>query len=597
MTNKIFMTRKASLLITATILAISFWGCKKDYSNENFNGNPIEIKPDFSPTTISSVAGFITNSNGSAIEGALVTAGSKSTMTDAFGYFNLTEVTMPELAGFIKVTKTGFFDGFRTFFTENNTEKFVRLQLITETETGVIAAGTGGSVQTPDGAIVKLPANAIVTNGGTPYIGNVHVAANWLNPTGGNKLALTMPGDLRGIDSSGNLKILETFGMMAVNLKDDAGQKLQISNGQVAELTLPIPAALQASAPATIAFWSFNESNGLWKQEGMATKSGNQYIGKASHFSFWNCDAPFPLVNFKAQFVNEKLAPIANLTVRIIKSGSNTAGYGYTDTLGKVTGSIPANSQLTVEVLSNCGTVLFTKNFTSTTAAVDLGTISIGSKDQLVTIFGSVEDCSNQPVENGYVLVKADSFYYRLPVKNGIFNNTFAFCNTTATAATALTIDNVNNVQGTDKNVSIEPGSNDLGLLIACGTSIEEYITYKIDGASYNFVTGDSMTAFFTNNLTYINGNQSGNGTSDYKNITFSFNGSNAATGIHNLTFLGFSNPFKYSNQNITPAVLVTIEEYGSVNEFIKGSFTTTVLDTSSTSHSFECNFRVRRSR
>jgi hypothetical protein len=341
------MNRNTRLLIATALLAVAFFGCKKDYSNENFTGNPIETKPDFSVTTSSSVSGFITNASGAAIEGALVAAGGKTTLTDALGYFNIKDVTMPELAGFIKVSKAGFFDGFSTFLTENNSEKFVRLQLITQTETGLIPAVSGGSVQTADGAIIKLPANAVVNSGGSAYTGDVHVAANWLNPTGGNSLALTMPGDLRGIDSSGNLKILETFGMLAVTLTDGGGQKLQIAPGKTAELTLPIPASLQASAPATIAFWSFDESNGLWKQEGMASKSGSNYVGKASHFSFWNCDANFPLVRVRAQFVIEKLSPFANLRIRITKSGTNMMAFGITDTRGQVSGRIPANSRLT----------------------------------------------------------------------------------------------------------------------------------------------------------------------------------------------------------------------------------------------------------
>jgi hypothetical protein len=591
------MNRKAILLVTITFLAVAFFGCKKDYSSENFTGNTIETKPDFSITTQSHVAGFITNASGAAVEGALVAAGGKTTLTDALGYFNLKDVTMPETAGFIKVSKAGFFDGFSTFLTENNTEKFVRLQLIDQIKTGLIPAVSGGSVQTAEGAIVKLPANAVVNAGGTAYTGDVHVAVNWLNPTGGNTLALTMPGDLRGVDSAGNLKILETFGMLAVTLTDGGGQKLQIAPGKTAELSLPIPAALQASAPTSIAFWSFNEGNGLWKQEGMATKSGSNYIGKASHFSFWNCDAPFPLVRFRAQFVNEKLSPIANLRVRITKSGTNMMSYGATDTLGKVSGSIPANSQLTLEVLSNCGTVLFTKNFNSNNSNVDLGTITIVAKDQLATLFGQVLDCSNQPLAEGIVFIRADNFSYRLPVKNGAFSNTFAFCGSGSTAATALAVDKINNVQGGVKNISIVAGNNDLGSLTACGTTIEEYITYKVDGVVFSYVAGDSLTAYFTNNLTYISGSQFGSGTNNYKSIGFSFNGVDAPTGTHNLVTLSFTHPFKYANQNVTPAVLVTINEYGSVNQFIKGNFTTTVLDANNTSHSFECNFRVRRLR
>jgi hypothetical protein len=329
----------------------------------------------------------------------------------------------------------------------------------------------------------------------------------------------------------------------------------------------------------------------------MASKSGSNYIGKASHFSFWNCDANFPLVRFRAQFVNEKLSPIANLRIRITKSGTNMMAFGITDTLGKVSGSIPANSRLTLDVLSNCGTVLFTKEFSATSSNVDLGTITIVAKDQLASIFGRVEDCNNQPLAEGVVFIRADNFNYRLPVKNGVFRNTFAFCGSGSTAANALAVDKINNVQGTIKNINIVAGDNDLGILTACGTSIEEYINYKVDGVTFNYVTGDSLIAYFGNNLTYISGAQFGSGTNNYKSIYFSFNGVDAPTGSHNLVNLSFTDPFKYTSQSITPAVLVTVLEYGSVNQFIKGNFTTTVLDASNTSHSFECNFRVRRFR
>jgi hypothetical protein len=34
--------------------------------------------------------------------------------------------------------------------------------------------------------------------------------------------------------------------------------------------------------------WSFDEAKGLWKEEGQAIKTGSNYVGDVSHFSFWN---------------------------------------------------------------------------------------------------------------------------------------------------------------------------------------------------------------------------------------------------------------------------------------------------------------------
>jgi hypothetical protein len=50
----------------------------------------------------------------------------------------------------------------------------------------------------------------------------------------------------------------------------------------------------------------------VFLKEGSATKTGSNYVGKVSHFSFWNCDAPFPVVEFEASFVDQAGAPLQN---------------------------------------------------------------------------------------------------------------------------------------------------------------------------------------------------------------------------------------------------------------------------------------------
>ena len=38
--------------------------------------------------------------------------------------------------------------------------------------------------------------------------------------------------------------------------------------------------------------WYFDEQKGMWVEEGVATKQGNQYVGTVNHFTDWNCDIP-----------------------------------------------------------------------------------------------------------------------------------------------------------------------------------------------------------------------------------------------------------------------------------------------------------------
>jgi hypothetical protein len=65
----------------------------------------------------------------------------------------------------------------------------------------------------------------------------------------------------------------------------------KLQPGKTAKLRFTIPSSLRSTAPATIPLWSVDETTGLWKQEGSATKGTDYYEGDVSHFSFWNCDA------------------------------------------------------------------------------------------------------------------------------------------------------------------------------------------------------------------------------------------------------------------------------------------------------------------
>lgn len=88
--------------------------------------------------------------------------------------------------------------------------------------------------------------------------------------------------------------------MVGAELFDDTKQALQIASGYTAQITFPIPGPLAATAPANIPLWYFDETNGMWKEQGNAQVQGGNYVGNVSHFSFWNCDYPATLVQLEA---------------------------------------------------------------------------------------------------------------------------------------------------------------------------------------------------------------------------------------------------------------------------------------------------------
>ena len=161
-----------------------------------------------------------------------------------------------------------------------------------------------------------------------------------------------MPGALLAINSSNKQKSLQSFGMVFVEMDDANGGKLQIACSKTATITIPIPSALQANAPATIPLWYFDDTKGIWKQEGNANKQNNNYVGTVAHFSFWTAGQLGENVRLDATFKDQNGKMLANNLVTITSANHGTS-EGYTDSAGTVSGLIPANETLVMKELTN----------------------------------------------------------------------------------------------------------------------------------------------------------------------------------------------------------------------------------------------------
>jgi hypothetical protein len=237
-----------------------------------------------------SILGIVVDESNQPMEGVTVCLGTKSLVTKADGVFSFEDASVPANRAYVCATKTGFFPGSRMMMVRAGGKHLARIMMLEKTLAGSFSNTSGGNVETTDGLKVSFPANATGSNGD-----NVQVYAKLLSASDPDLLSM-MPGDLRGINSDGDEEAMASFGMIAVELTDGSGLKTNLAPGKEAEISLPIPADMQANAPNTIPLWHFDEATGMWQQDGEATKSGDRYIGKVSHFSFWNCDIGWPLV-------------------------------------------------------------------------------------------------------------------------------------------------------------------------------------------------------------------------------------------------------------------------------------------------------------
>jgi hypothetical protein len=593
--NQYEMKKHLSVLLCMLFSIALLQSCRKDYAHENYTEEKDPVIPDLTVKSQVSIAGFVTNENGGPVSNAEVAAGNKTAITDKFGYFQITDVSLPEIAGFIKVKKSSYFTGYKTFLAEQGKESFVRIKLLPQNNKATIDAVSGGSADLPGGARLTLPPAAVViASSGSAYAGAINVSAHFIDPTNVQDSRLQSPGDGRGINEKGHLQLLNSYGILAIELTGNSGQLLQIAPGRQATMVLPIPSSMAGSAPASIALWSFDETNGLWKHEGTATKSGNSYTGSAAHFSFWTGAVGIPLVQFTAQIVNQSLQPVGNAAIGI--RGENepfNAGYGrfgYTDANGYVTGTIPANRQLLLNVLTPCETEAYSHPFNSGSTDIDLGTLTGNLGQGMVTINGNVVDCSNQPVNNGYVQTYDNGFYNRINFANGVFSFTGLAC--TNAVVSYVAIDNNTNQQSAPQSISLVPGLNNLGTITSCDTNPLSSVAITIDGVTTTIAEPADQ---FLNVFIAASGGSTAIVKTNNPPFNFQFDGPASITGSHKVTEI-FSDLFP-GGRAIAPVPLtVTITQYDLPGGFISGNFSGMMLDFPANGvHNVSCNFRVKR--
>ena len=463
-------TKEFSALIIIAASITILLACRKT----NFNST--SLTTNFLNAATVSVAGRVTDLNNLPISNASVTAGTSVTTTDIDGQFIIKNAQLSKDGGFVKVSKAGYFPGSRTFLINANGVVNVKIKLIPKMVSGNFAAFSGGIVNVWGGGSVTFSAGTIVSaETGDLYTGNVSVSTFFLDPVDARSTEY-MPGDLRGINTSNQERILQSFGMVSIEMNAPGGEKLQLAAGKTATITFPIPPSLQAKAPATIPLWYFDETKGIWKEEGNATRQGNDYVGKVAHFSFWNCDLPAEYVRLDIIFKDQKGNALTNKLVTV-SSASYGIRSGYTDSNGGVSGLIPANETLIIKVFDQCGEILYTKNIGPFSIDANLGSTTVDFvRDQYsVTLSGTVINCSNTVVTNGYVQLRSGNNYFNAAITKGYFNVTFDRCTNLSTPVTLIAYDEENLRQSAVQTLVVTVGGNqNIGQLKAC----EDYTYY-----------------------------------------------------------------------------------------------------------------------
>jgi hypothetical protein len=482
-------------------------GCKKNDAVTD-NGTPVLEVPVITNDAIkvtATITGSVIDENNLPVANAIVTSDTYTGSTDAMGNFTFKNINISAANGHVTVIKTGYFKGIRSFVTEAGKNNFVKIQLIKQVLTATITAAAGGTVNS-NGATISFPANAFVTLTGAAYTGSVKVYAAWIDPTAAN-LPLVIPGDLRGINSSNGEYLLKSYGMIGAELQDNSGNPLKIAPGKTAGIIFPIPTTLQSTAPDSIPLWHFDEVAARWKEEGKAVKTGNTYTAQVNKFSFWNVDVPGNFINLDLRLINSaNNLPLTNTLVKITSLTTNSSAFDHTNDSGYVSGYVPKNQNLKLEVLSGTicsgNTVIYTQNIGPYTANASLGNISVTiPATQVINFTGTVKGCNNLPVTNGYVSLVLANGTSTVAYTNaaGLVNFSLIHCGGTTTYTYNAVDLSAGNYSSTATGTATGNSVN-LGTITACGNTINTNGVYIAGGIGNNAVLWkDGVPTFLTN--------------------------------------------------------------------------------------------------
>jgi hypothetical protein len=483
------------------IAGFVFVACKDDkdeMESAAASGNPVGIVEN-SHTSGQIVSadflGRITDKNGNPVSNATVSAGGAIVQSNAQGFYKIEGAAVDGQYALVKVEASGKFDQFRALKPRENETTLVDITMIEKVVNGFFSTSSGGEVNIPGGATVSFPAGELVTSTGQPYSGEVVVASTFLDPSDPDLMSY-MPGSLAAVSNEGEPVGMITYGMVGIELTGAInGQALQMAGGRKATLTLPLPESHTSHAPESIPLWYFDETAGIWQEEGSATRSGNNYVGQVSHFTFWNCDVSANTLVLEGTVFTDTGFPFSDLRVKLTRPNESFT-TSMLDADGYFNGIVPANEAFTLEIIAyDCQTVFYEAQIGPFTEDTDLGNIEVQITDQeyeLITLSGTMVDCDEVPAEGlflSYEEMGGDAEGYLITDETGSFSTTIACVNQGTLIFTPTSLTEL--LTGASFTLSYDIADSqeyDLGQNTFCdGEAIIDYLNYSDGTNSLSF--------------------------------------------------------------------------------------------------------------
>lgn len=465
-------------IVLLLLLVINFISC--EYDDNVFNGETISYSDDqfmidnFGATISANFSGKITNQKDEPLNGVKITIGNKITFTDHNGVFILNNADVYEKHAFIISEKNGYLMGSRTLIPSLESNNDVQIKLLEKNIIGSVNTGDPSEVILPNGAKVEFSGDFIDSNG-NKFAGQVDVSMHYLEPNKESTF-LAMPGNLFGRRENNSPSAMETYGMVSVELSTSSGEQLNISPESPAKLTFPISGTTQ-NAPNVIPLWYFDNENGYWREQGVAYKDGANYSGEVTHFSWWNCDVPFDLINvcFNVKNINNNHY-LYNYKVELIREETGQKIFsGILNEKGRECGLFPKDEVVIVNVYGTqeCNnTLIHSEKLGGFSKDKSINIMVSNLSIESTKISATLKNCNDNLVANGYALIyKNNSSIFSdvvvVSIQEGKILTNFSYCS--GEEYYMVLYDKDTSQISDPMQVNLDANGTDLGVISVCG--------------------------------------------------------------------------------------------------------------------------------
>ena len=412
----------------------------------------------------SDLGGQVLGANGLPIADATVTLNMESVQTDENGFFTFYDASVNSKRATLEVSKAGYFMTTRGVIPQMETTVLMKIEMIEKTVVGEIASTQGGNITLANGTNMVIPTDAITDVHGNDFTGQVKVFAEYLDLDETSTM-VKMPGDMRAKDINNEDVLLEMFGLMVVEMKDNFDQTLKIDATKNMEVRLPMPSSLVGNILSDLSLWYFDVAENMWKEQGAAALENDMLVSTTNELSFIAIAKPHKAVSVKGVLSKIDGTSLSNMPVTLKVEDGGLIGSSFTGIDGIWQSEVPKGIALDVNIIDNCGDNIYNAVIGGYLDDLFIVDVVISKSEDFFDVSAKVLDCEDANLENGYVLLEVGGRTYTYPVMDGIFKADINKCNNTVATFTAFDINN--NQQSEAISIDIAD-LNDLGEVKTC---------------------------------------------------------------------------------------------------------------------------------